>query len=270
MWGVADRSIVHNLVGHKGRCTSVAFGPSGSNLLVSGGEDNNVLLCALQESDPPQPVVLAGHSGPVSCLAITPDGSLVISGGLDGTLRLWNAAEGKLAHTIVTSDPQLRTLALSGDGTRLITGGQDGSLRVWDMKERKRIGMFPPRFKAPIDQLAITSDGQIAAAIQNQTVAFYDLPGQSEARLQDQISAAASVAFTPDGKSLAVGGNDRVVRLYDVASGHFRGELPGHSHQVVGLAFNRNATLLVTSSRGGLRWDRNGEVMLWEAPVPEK
>ena len=78
------------------------------------------------------------------------------------------------------------------------------------------------------------------------------------------------MAFTPNGQSLAVGGNDRVVRLYDVASGHFRGELTGHSHQVVALAFNRDATLLATASCGWLPWDRHGKVHLWAEPPADQ
>src|ERR1700722_3372835 len=113
----------------------------------------------------------------------------------------------------------------------------------------------------------MTCDGKTAATIQNQSVALYVLACEGEARPQNQISAAASVAFTPDGKTLAVGCSDRVVRLYDVVSGQLRGELPGHSHEVARIAFNHDATLLATSSRGNLRWDRTGEVMLWSAPV---
>jgi len=79
-----------------------------------------------------------------------------------------------------------------------------------------------------------------------------------------------SAAFTPDGKTLAVGCNDCAIRLYDVASGDLRGEFPGHAHPVAALAFNADVTLLVTSSSGQLRWDRHGSVKLWEAPFPGK
>ena len=76
------------------------------------------------------------------------------------------------------------------------------------------------------------------------------------------------MALTPDGKSLAVTGGDRVVRLYDVASGHLRRELPVLSHNVFGLGFNHDGTLLATVSLGQQPWDDAGEVKLWAAAPP--
>jgi WD40 repeat protein/tRNA A-37 threonylcarbamoyl transferase component Bud32 len=266
IWDVATQTIVQNLTGHTGRCTAVAYGPAGTDLLVSGGEDCKVLLWSLRQEKPRQPVVLAGHDDAVTCVAVTPDGKWVLSGSLDGTVRLWDSGGGKPVHKFDTGRGQVHTLALSGDGQRLVTGGQGGVLCVWDLKERRLLQTTPARGKDPVNRVAVTPDGRLAVSIQGRAVAFHDLDGKGEARPQKQIPAAWSVAFTPDGKTLVVGGNDRAVRLYDVASGHFRGELLGHSHQVVAAAFNRDATLLATASRGSLPWDRQGEVLLWAGP----
>jgi WD40 repeat protein len=230
-----------------------------------------------------RPVALGEHAGAVTCLAITPDAALAVSGGLDGTVRLWDLGGGKLAHTFATGHGQVHALALAGDGRRLLTGGSGGSLRVWDLRERRLLRMAPPWETGRVERLAVTPDGRTAAAVLAGAVALYDLAGREAPRrvpLGDAAGSVAvaadgksvrlsggarSVAFTPDGKTLAVGGGDRVVRLYDLASGDFRGELPGHSHPVVALAFNRGATLLATASRNTLRWDNKGEVKLWAA-----
>ena len=114
------------------------------------------------------------------------------------------------------------------------------------------IGYYPARSKGPIDQIAVTPMGGPRRRSSPRWLPFTIWPTTAQRSVQSQITAAWSVAFTPDGQTLAVGGNDRVVRLYDVASGHFRGELPGHTHQVMALAFNREGTLLATASRGWL------------------
>ncbi len=270
VFDVATRTMTRELVGHKGRSTAVAFGPADSDLLASGGDDHHVLLWHLRGANPLMPVVLTGHEGAITCLAVTPDGAIVVSGSLDGTVRLWDAHEGKCIYTFETGQGQIHCLAVTGDGRRLITGGIGGSLGVWDLTGHKLLQSPPVRVQGigPIDQLAVTSDGRTVATIQSNVVAFHDLEANPPAPPRVLIGGASSVAFTPNGQTLAVGCIDRVARLYDVASGQYRGELPGHSHQVVALAFNRDATLLATASKGSLRWDRAGEVMLWAAPQP--
>ena len=184
IWSVGRRTITHNLTGHTGRSMVVAFGPAGTDLLVSGGEDRKVLLWRLREPKPPRPVLLAGHTAPVTCLAITPDGTLIVSGSLDGSVYLWDAGTAQVVHRFTTGHGPVRSLAVSGDGQRLVTGGQDGLLRLWNLKERQLLLTTPSRGKGPIDQLAFTHDGRLAATIQGQRIAFHELGRKGEGRLQ--------------------------------------------------------------------------------------
>ena len=72
---------------------------------------------------------LKGHTRAVCYLAITPDGETLVSGGLDGTVRLWGIASGRNTATLqrVGARP-----ALSPDGRTLATGNQKG-IQLWDM-----------------------------------------------------------------------------------------------------------------------------------------
>mgnify|MGYP006214639237 FL=1 len=65
------------------------------------------------------------------------DGSQIVSGGLDGTVRLWNAATGAAVKTLVPEDAESRlpvfALGLSPNGQLIATGGKDQNVRVWNV-----------------------------------------------------------------------------------------------------------------------------------------
>jgi WD40 repeat protein len=269
VWNAATRAVLHDLPGHKRRSTAVAFGPAGSDLLVSGDENGMVLLWDLKGGQG-RPKFLEGHEKDVSCVAITPDGKVVLAGGADGTVWRWSAADGEILDVIDTGHGSVSGLALLEGGTLLLTAGAQGSLRVWGLKDRRPVQTLPQWMGGRTDRLAVTRDGRTAATIRGGTLALRDLTGKEKTRTLGEAGDAWSVAFTFDGRTLAVGGKGRVVRLYDVESGHLRAELPPHTHEVTALAFSRDGAYLATASRGWLPWDHRGELKLWAPPTPEK
>ncbi|MBN1310757.1 MAG: hypothetical protein JXB30_04990, partial [Anaerolineae bacterium] len=74
---------------------------------------------------------LFAHSGGVWGLAYSADGSLLISAGADGALRLWDAITGKRLRTINYHSAGIRDIALSADGSTLVSGGDDRRVVVW-------------------------------------------------------------------------------------------------------------------------------------------
>jgi WD40 repeat protein len=80
-------------------------------------------------SDPP--VVLRGHTGLVTCLAFSPDGSRLASGSEDRTIKLWDPATGSEVLTLKGHDKPVLAVAFSADGNRLLSFSRD-QIRVWD------------------------------------------------------------------------------------------------------------------------------------------
>ena len=77
--------------------------------------------------------VLTGHAGPVRSVAVTADGARAVSGGEDGTVRVWDLAAGQQQATLTGHEGAVMSVAVTADGARAVSGGEDGTVRVWDL-----------------------------------------------------------------------------------------------------------------------------------------
>jgi serine/threonine protein kinase/WD40 repeat protein len=128
----------------------------------------------------------------------------------------------------------------------------------------------PPPADAPV-AVVWKSDGTALATLLKGAVIVHDLNSGTSRRVAldaHQAGFTGFMAITGDLKTVAAACGDRTVRLFDMVSGHQRGEIAVLSHNIYGLGFNHDATLLATVSLGQVRWDGAGELKLWAAAPP--
>jgi WD40 repeat protein len=191
-------------------------------------------------------VTLTGHTGPVTSVSFSADGKHLASAGVDGTVQVWDAATGQLAHTLKHTGPGqedtpmgpasgVGSVAFSADSKRLASAGGDGTVKVWD---------------AATGQLARTLKGytfvagSMSFSPDNKCLASVDLPGNvtvrdaatgQEARtLKWHTAAVTSVTFSPDGRHLATSASEDGygARVWDTATGQEVLTLKGHTNVV--------------------------------------
>ena len=89
----------------------------------------------------PYPAKIIETSAPVTDVAFSPDGTRIVSGSNDGTLRIWDAATGQQVGAPLTGHSLgVRSVAFSRDGHRIISGSIDKTARIWDAGTGQQIG----------------------------------------------------------------------------------------------------------------------------------
>jgi polar amino acid transport system permease protein len=206
----------------------------------------------------------SAQPGPVLNVAFDPSGRMLFSAYGDGTVRLWNVASGQVERTIAGSagGSPLTSMAVSADGSTLATLGQDGVVRVWDIASGLQLQTIISS-GASRRAIALSADGALLATGNGADIQlWYARSGQPVAELkgywQDETTKdvwlghlrdVTALAFSPDGKNLASGGDDAVLVFWDVATGKVLGTVARHWSPVTKVVFSADGTYFLSGSQ---------------------
>ena len=283
LWDIADPARPRPFGPIQARGTSVqsvAFSPDG-HTLAGGSLDGTIRLWDLADPAHPQPLGPIQAGGAVDSVAFSPDGQTLAGGSLDGAISLWDVTDpahpSPLGQPLTGGTGAVDSVAFSPDRHTLASGSADGTVWLWDVADPahpRPLGVVLTGASAL--SVAFSPKGHTLASgsLDDDAVRLWDVAHPAHPRLLgpilpgggDQAAPAlgiSSVAFSPDGHTLAIGDLDSTVKLFDVADPEHSSplglDLTGTS--IYSLAFSPEGRILAGGHKGGT-------IQLWDVADP--
>ncbi|MCA9229491.1 MAG: protein kinase [Planctomycetales bacterium] len=265
LWDRQTGEMLHTL-SHGQYVHTVAFDAAGKRL-ATGSSDRTIHIYAVEDGALLH--TLAGHTDAVLSARFSSDGRRLLSSGYDNTARIWDLETGQLEQTLQGHSWWVWRAEFSPDGQRIVTASQDGKAIVWELRANGQYEILTEftKHRGPVYAAQFSPDGTtVATAGDDRRVLLWN-PDEVQpvdiARRLDQLSdppapfrelavhdgPVRALVFSPDGSQLVSGGQDNVLRVWDLTSDRETAVLRGHASQVRDCAFSPDGQWLLSAGR---------------------
>jgi WD40 repeat protein len=248
LWNIATGKEEWKLIGHGSEVKSVAFAPDGQTL-ATGGKDATVMLWSTAPKQ--AEVVITNVNLPPS---FSPDSKLLATSKFGGPVTIWDVAARQPVWMLNSE----RRAQFPSEGRTLATLSTNRTLRFWDVASHSLQRSVPlPGISDSTQHHRIELRGnRLAAGDSDGYIAFYDTTtGDLISKFKPLPESMnwvlnGALTFSPDARLLATVGDNRPVKLWDVATQKELTVASSHQHSAQGLAFSPDGSLLASGS-----WD---------------
>ncbi|MEH1932210.1 MAG: caspase family protein, partial [Nostoc sp.] len=207
-------------------------------------------------------IPLRGHEDYVYSVAISADGQTIVSGGRDGTVRLWNLQGLPLVEPLRGHEGSVNSVAISADGQTIVSGGDDGTVRLWNLQGLPLVEPLRGH-EGCVNSVAISADGQtIVSGGTDGTVRLWNRQGLPLPEpLRGHEGNVNSVAISGDGQTIVSGGTEGTVRLWNLQGQSLAEPLRGHEGSVNSVAISADGQTIVSggADRTVRLWNLQGQ-----------
>ncbi|KAF7968096.1 hypothetical protein HWV62_31995 [Athelia sp. TMB] len=211
------------------------------------------VVSGVEHNWPPLLQMLYGHEDTVNSVSFSPDGSRIVSGSSDKTVRVWDLVTGQQALSPLEGhQDKVWSVSFSPDGSRIVSGSEDQTVRVWDGVTGQEA--LPPLkgHVGGVHSVAFSPDGRkIVSGSSDHTVRMWDSISAQSAlfKFEGHEQSVNDVAFSPDGCMIVSASDDKTLRVWDTATGQAAlSPLEGHEGAVSSVSISPDGLRIVSGS----------------------
>lgn len=238
-----------------GPANSVTFTPDDARLIFACGSKAEVVDARTGKSL----FELAGHTDEVSSVAVSADGSRIVTGSDDHTARVWDAASGALVAVLAGHTGPVSGVAISADGGLAVTASADATAIIWNVKAPATPRAVLNTHALALSAVALSADGKliVTASADKSIRAWETATAKPAGAVINVDQAVAAVAVSADGKRIVSGQPDGSLKIWDAATGAASGTFRGHVGAITQVAFSADGRYVMSSSKDGTAriWD---------------
>jgi len=215
---------------------------------------------------------LPGDEKGVFDVTLSPDGKRIVSAGGSGTIKIWDATDGKEVMTLRGHEKAVVAVKFSSDGNRIASISRDSKIKVWDAQSGVELRTLTGGDSVPLPLLhtwagrvpfAFSHDGKKIVSGSpsdniKERIHIWDADsGTRLMTLSGHERYLTSLAFTPDNKRIVSSGRDNALRVWDASTGQQLMVLEGHEGRVRDVAISSDGKHIVSVSldRTAKVWD---------------
>jgi WD40 repeat protein len=212
---------------------------------------------------------LHGRS-PVTSLAASSMGDLLVAGCKDSSVHLLGAADGRHRSMLVGHEDEVSAAAFCSDGRHFVTGSHDGSTKLWDAYACQPYVLLKGHSR--MNTVAFSPDGRWVAAAGGEFV--NEAPGDTAIHLWDTFThkerrllkhhsqAVLSLAFSSDSQLLLSGGRDQIAVLWSVSSGKILRILPKQPKEIKSVTFMADNRMVTADHDQAAIWTTDSRAIV--------
>jgi WD40 repeat protein len=225
LWDLETGTLLQNLTQHQASVRSLAISPD-SNTLISGSFDKTIVLWNLPDGNVTKTIA---DTEPVAAIALSANGEFLASTGDDGTVKIWSLASGQQLAKSSGNKHCIGSLVISPDARTIAAGTVNGYIVLWQLHntdnglpQQIELAQTIKAHAGQINACVFSADGQylITGSVDGKAKVWYrgeDLRFRDKARSilkGDPGRSVMSVAISPQSQSIAIGGADGTIQLW--------------------------------------------------------
>jgi WD40 repeat protein len=202
---------------------------------------------------------LLGHTKVVASLSWNHDGSKILSGSDDRTIKIWDAMTGELLNTLEGHSRGVTAISWNHDSSKIVSGSKDRTIKIWDVITCDLILTLKDGENA-VNSVSWNHHGSNIAstAWKDTNIRIWDaVTGELLRILSDHAGDISSVSWNHDDTQLLSGSYDQTVKIWNSLTGELLKTLHGHSDHVSSASWSHDSSQIVSGS-----WDKT--IKIWD------